>query len=72
MNEKEDMRMSKNLAQFFRETRQEALKVTWPSRKETTTTTIVVFIMIFIMSMILLLADGLIAAGVKFILTLGA
>ena len=63
--------MSKNLAQFIRETRQEGLKVSWPSRKETITTTVVVFIMIFIMSMILLVADGVIAASVKFILGLG-
>lgn len=63
--------MSKNLVQFVRETRQEAQKVTWPTRKETVTTTIVVFIMIFIMSMILLVADGFISAGVKFILGLG-
>jgi len=64
--------MAKNLIQFMRETRQEALKVTWPTRKETVTTTIVVFIMIFIMSMILLVADSAISAAVKFILTLGA
>lgn len=64
--------MAKNLVQFVRETRQEALKVTWPTRKETVTTTIVVFIMIFIMSIILLLADGVIAAAIKFILSLGA
>jgi preprotein translocase subunit SecE len=64
--------MSKNLVQFFRETRQEALKVTWPSRKETMTTTTVVFIMIFVMSMVLMLVDGLISVAVKFILTIGA
>ncbi|MCK5556237.1 MAG: preprotein translocase subunit SecE [Alphaproteobacteria bacterium] len=64
--------MSKNLVRFLHETKQEALKVTWPGRKETVTTTIVVFIMIFIMSMILLLADGVISIAVKFILGLGA
>jgi len=64
--------MSKNLTQFLRETQQEALKVTWPGRKETVTTTIVVFIMIFIMSMILMMADGAISVVVKFILGLGA
>jgi preprotein translocase subunit SecE len=64
--------MAKNLVQFFRETKQESQKVTWPSRKETVTTTIVVFAMIFVMSMILLLADGAISAAVKFILELGA
>lgn len=64
--------MSINLAQFIRETRQEARKVTWPSRQETVTTTIVVFVMIFIMSMILLVADDVISMIVKFILGLGA
>jgi preprotein translocase subunit SecE len=64
--------MSKNLAQFIRETRQEARKVTWPSQKETVTTTIVVFVMIFIMAVILLAADGVILNTVKFILGLGA
>jgi len=64
--------MAKSLIQFFRETRQEAQKVTWPSRKETVTTTIVVFVMIFIMAMILLMADGAISTAVKFILGLGA
>ena len=64
--------MPKNLDQFVRETRQEAMKVTWPTRKETVTTTIVVFIMIFIMSMILMMADGLISMSIKFILGLGA
>ncbi len=61
-----------NVAKFIKETKQEALKVTWPSRKETTTTTIVVFIMIFIMSMILFTADWFISALVQFILNLGA
>jgi len=64
--------MAKNIVQFFRETRQEALKVTWPTRKETVMTTVVVFIMIFVMAVILLMADGIIAACVKFILGLGA
>ena len=64
--------MSKNLAQFIRETRQEARKVTWPTKKETVTTTIVVFVMIFVMAMILLVADGAISMVVKLILGLGA
>ena len=64
--------MSKNLINFFRETKQEGLKVTWPTRKETVTTTIIVFIMIFIVSMILFVADGIISSLVKFILGLGA
>ena len=63
--------MSKNIAQFAREVRQETLKVSWPSRKETVTTTIVVFVMVFIMSMILLFSDWVISSAIKFILTLG-
>ena len=63
--------MSKNIAQFAREVRQETLKVTWPTRKETVTTTIVVFVMVFIMSMILLFSDWVISSAIKFILTLG-
>jgi len=62
----------KDTVKFIRETKQEALKVSWPSRKETVTTTIVVLIMIFIMSMILMAADGIIASAVKFILGSGA
>ena len=64
--------MSKSLVQFFRETRQESAKVTWPNRKETVTTTVVVFIMIFVMSMILLVVDGAISTAIKFILGSGA
>lgn len=63
--------MSKNIAQFAREVRQETLKVSWPSRKETVTTTIVVFIMVFLMSMVLLFSDWVISSAIKFILTLG-
>ena len=63
--------MSKNIAQFAREVRQETLKVTWPTRKETVTTTIVVFVMVFIRSMILLFSDWVISSAIKFILTLG-
>ena len=63
--------MSNGIVKFAREVKQEALKVTWPSRKETVTTTIVVFIMIFIMSMFLLFADFTISAIIDFILGLG-
>ena len=61
----------KDAVQFIREVRSEALKVTWPQRKEVTTTTIVVVIMVAIMSLILTAADFLISNGVQFILDLG-
>ena len=64
--------MAMDIVKFIRETKQEARKVTWPTKKETVTTTIVVFIMTFIMAMILFVADWIIAAAIKFILGLGA
>ena len=59
------------VAKFIKETKQETLKVAWPSRKETITTTVIVFIMIFLMSMFLFLTDVIVSSGVKFILGLG-
>ncbi|MDA0655031.1 MAG: preprotein translocase subunit SecE [Proteobacteria bacterium] len=58
-------------AQFIREVRQEANKVTWPTQKETGVTTIMVFIMVFIASVFFLLTDQLIAFLVKLVLGLG-
>jgi preprotein translocase subunit SecE len=63
--------MIKDAVQFIREVRTEALKVTWPSKKEVTTTTVVVFIMIAFMSGILLAADFLISNGIQAVLDLG-
>ncbi|MBE90261.1 MAG: preprotein translocase subunit SecE [Rhodospirillaceae bacterium] len=59
-------------AQFIREVRQEANKVTWPTRKETGVTTIMVFIMVFIAALFFLLTDQVIAWMVKLVLGLGA
>ena len=36
-----------NPAQFVQQVRQEAAKVTWPSRKETSISTIMVFVFVF-------------------------
>lgn len=63
--------MSKGVVQFAQQVKQEARKVTWPTRKETVTTTIVVLIMVFIMSMILLFADMIISHSIEFILGMG-
>ena len=58
-------------AQFIREVRQEANKVTWPTKKETGVTTIMVFIMVFIAALFFLLTDQVIAWLVKIVLGLG-
>ncbi len=58
-------------AQFVSEVRQEAAKVTWPSRKETILTTIMVCIMAIIASIFFLFADAFISRFVDWLLKLG-
>ena len=56
--------------QFFIEVRQEAGKVTWPTRKETLVTTAMVFIMVAIFSVFLFSVDSLISFVVSEVLKL--
>jgi len=58
--------------EFMRQVRQEASKVTWPSRKETTITTIMVFLMVFICAIFFLVVDRILSWGVSLILGMGA
>jgi preprotein translocase subunit SecE len=58
--------------EFVRQVRQEASRVTWPTRKETTVTTIMVFIMAFVMAIFFFLVDQVLSWGVRMILGLGA
>ena len=60
-----------NIGQFVREVRQEASKVTWPSRKETTISTIMVLIMVFLAAIFFFLVDQVLALGVRQILGWG-
>ena len=46
-----------NIAEFFQQVRQEAGKITWPSRKETLSTTGMVFLMVIACSIFFLLVD---------------
>jgi preprotein translocase subunit SecE len=57
--------------EFMRQVRQEASKVTWPTRKETTITTIMVFLMVFICAIFFLVIDRILAWGVSLILGMG-
>ncbi|MEE3322298.1 MAG: preprotein translocase subunit SecE [Pseudomonadota bacterium] len=61
-----------NPAEYIRQVRSEARKITWPTRKETTSSTIAVFIMVAIASVFLFLADFIMTNAVQFILSLGA
>jgi preprotein translocase subunit SecE len=60
-----------NIGQFVREVRQEASKVTWPSRKETTISTVMVLIMVFLAAIFFFLVDQVLALGVQQILGWG-
>jgi preprotein translocase subunit SecE len=59
-------------AQFIREVRQEANKVTWPSRKETGVTTAMVFMMVVLAALFFFLVDTVVAKLIQLILGVGA
>ena len=59
------------LDQEFQQIRQEAAKVTWPSRKETSISTVMVFVFVFISALFFMLVDWLLQMGVRGILGLG-
>ena len=61
-----------NPAQFIQEVRQEASKVTWPTRKETGVSTGMVFVMVILAALFFLLVDQILQFGVKLILGLGS
>ena len=55
----------------MREVRQEAGRVTWPTRRETTVSTLMVIVMVAIASVLFLLVDNVISWGIKMILGIG-
>ena len=59
-----------NVAEFFRQVRQEASKVTWPTRKETTVTTGMVLLMVVVAAIFFLLVDLVLRFGVEQVLGL--
>tara|TARA_R110002110_G_C13447679_1_gene716750 strand:+ start:145 stop:342 length:198 start_codon:yes stop_codon:yes gene_type:complete len=61
-----------NPLQFFQQVRSEALKVTWPTWRETTVTTIMVFIMVAFATVFFFLADLALSKGVAFVLGIGS
>jgi len=56
---------------FFQEVRQEAAKITWPSRRETAITTIMVFVMSVLAGIFFLFVDQVIRIMVTFVLGIG-
>ena|ERR1700722_9976971 len=57
-------------AQFVREVRAEARKITWTSWRETWITSIMVFIMVVVTALFFLVVDQLLGEGMKFLLKL--
>jgi len=60
-----------NPAQFVKEVRQEASKVTWPTRKETTISTVMVFFMVILAAIFFLIVDQILSWGVQSIFGFG-
>lgn len=56
---------------FVRQVRQEASKVTWPSRKETWIASLMVFIMVALTAIFFFFVDQVLAYVVRFVLGLG-
>ena len=61
-----------NVMQFMREVRQEASKVTWPTRKETAISTAMVLLMVVLAAIFFLIVDESLSLGVRFFLGLGS
>ncbi len=61
-----------NVAQFFREVRQETAKVTWPTRRETAISTGMVFLMVVLAAVFFFFVDQIIATAIRFLLGLGS
>jgi preprotein translocase subunit SecE len=60
-----------NPLQFLQEVRQEATKVTWPSRRETLITTGLVIVMVILAALFFLAIDQVLRLMVHLILSLG-
>lgn len=57
-----------NPLEFLQEVRQEAKKITWPTRKETMITTVMVLIMVVLASIFFLIVDAALKWGVEKVL----
>jgi preprotein translocase subunit SecE len=57
--------------EFFQQVRQETLKVTWPSRKETGVTTAMVFAMVLACALFFMAVDALLSIAVRTLIGFG-
>lgn len=61
-----------NPFEFMQQVRQEANKVTWPTRKEVGISTMMVAIFMVVAGIFFFLADTVIRWGIQFLLSLGS
>jgi preprotein translocase subunit SecE len=57
-------------AQFIQQVRQEAAKVTWPTRKETMLSTLMVLLMVAFAALFFFLVDQILSLAVRWLLGL--
>ena len=60
-----------NAAEFAQQVRQEANRITWPTRKETLVTTGMVFLMVFVAAIFFFVVDQMLSQGVRLLFGLG-
>jgi preprotein translocase subunit SecE len=60
-----------NVTEFAQQVRQEASRVTWPSRKETIVTTGMVFLMVFIAAAFFFIVDQVMSHAVRLVFGIG-
>jgi len=60
-----------SIGEFVREVRQEASRVTWPSRRETVVTTSMVFLMVFVAAAFFFVVDQVMSYGMRLLFGLG-
>jgi len=61
-----------SIQQFAKQVRQEALKVTWPSRKETIVSTVMVLAMVTLAAIFFFLVDQVLSVAVRMVFGVGA
>ena len=59
-----------SIFKFIQQSRQEASKIVWPTRRETITTTVMVFVMVAILATFFLITDSIISFLLRFVLSL--
>jgi len=60
-----------NPAQFIREVRQEANKISWPTRRETLISALMVLVLVSLTAVFFVVVDGILAWGIQKILGFG-